>query len=55
LVYWFALPDAALHQPEEGRRLQVLLAGGLLLSLWLAWQPQVWLAYAVRLAGLLAG
>lgn len=55
LPYWFALPDEAQHQPGEGRWLQVLLAGGLLLALWLAWQPQVWLAYAVRLAGLFAG
>jgi len=55
LPYWFSQAEEVPPQPGEVRWLQVLLAAGLLLALWLAWQPQVWLAYAVRLAGLFAG
>ncbi|MCL4263402.1 MAG: hypothetical protein KJ069_09310 [Anaerolineae bacterium] len=54
LPYWLAKTDELADQPGEARWLQLGLGVGLLLALYLAWQPQVWLDYAMSLVGLFA-
>lgn len=44
MPYWLTPAEETLSQPLEPRWLQILWAIGLLLALYLAWQPPIWLA-----------